>query len=55
MPAGQWSEQVREKETVCLSVFKKCVWVYVCVSVAGEKASHREFAYTVHARFIAAS
>lgn len=44
MPAGHWSEQVREKGTVCMSVVKKCV--RVCV--VGEKASQMEFAYTVH-------
>lgn len=41
----------RERDCVFECVQKVCV----CVSVAGEKASHREFAYTVHARFIAAS
>lgn len=44
MPVGHWSELVREKETVRMSVVKKCV--RVCV--VGEKASQMEFAYTVH-------
>ncbi len=38
-----------------MSVVKKCVYECMCVSVAGEKASQREFAYTVHASFIAVS
>ncbi len=38
-----------------MSVVKKCVYECVCVSVAGEKASQREFAYTVLASFIAVS
>lgn len=45
----------RERDRVYECGEKVCTSVCVCVSVAGEKASQKEFAYTVHARLIAAS